>query len=331
MKVKRALSLVAVVALVAGAVVGWKWWEAHQSEGSEGIVTGNGRIEAVEVHIATKYPGRVDAIMVDEGDMVERDQVVAKMEVTELEAQLAGAEARLAQAEETVAEASAAIAERESALKFAEQELARALPLVERGSLSERQAEQREATRDSAKAALDVAKARHRTAEKAVDAARASVTQVEVMLAECELKAATGGRVLYRLAEPGEVLGAGGRLLTLVKLDDIFMEIFLPAEYAARTAIGAEARIILDAIPEYVFPGHVSFVSPEAQFTPKQVETHGEREQLMFRVKITVPPEVVAPHAAKVKTGVRGVAYVRVDNAVKWPELLATHLPAASP
>jgi HlyD family secretion protein len=107
-----------------------------------------------------------------------------------------------------------------------------------------------------------------------------------------------------------------------VNLEDVYMEIFLPSEEAARARIGNEARITLDAAPGLAAPGYVSFVSPEAQFTPKQVETRSERTKLMFRVKIQVPEELVASYIEYVKTGVRGVGYVKLDQYAVWPDRL---------
>jgi HlyD family secretion protein len=129
------------------------------------------------------------------------------------------------------------------------------------------------------------------------------------------------GRVLYRLAEPGEVLGPGGKALTLVNLEDVYMEIFLPSEQAARLKVGAEARITVD-YDQRAVAGYVSFVSPEAQFTPKQVETRSEREKLMFRVKIQLPKELATQYVDRLKTGVRGVGYVKVKEDAVWPERL---------
>ncbi|MFI4898210.1 MAG: HlyD family secretion protein [Phycisphaerales bacterium JB059] len=333
------MSLARRIALLAGFGVllaialslGLTAWRNHQTRLPPGITVSNGRIEAVQVDVAPKYPGRLQAVVVKEGDLVTPGQVLAQLDTSELEASLAGARAKLAVAEAAVAEAASALTMRESALRLAEQELARAIPLAERGSLSTREAEQHQNARDSAQAALDGARARHRAAEREVDAANASIRQIEAQLAEYTLKSTVNGRVLYRLVENGEVVGAGGNVLTLLDLDDIYMEVFLPARVATRLAIGAEARLVLDALPEYVIPAKVSFVSPEAQFTPKQVETLSEREKLMFRVKVSIPQEIVAPHTAKVKTGVRGVAYVRFDDAVEWPADLTPHLPDGSP
>jgi HlyD family secretion protein len=100
------------------------------------------------------------------------------------------------------------------------------------------------------------------------------------------------------------------------------MEIFLPSEQAARLKIGAEGRLTIDFLPGYAVAGYVSFVSPEAQFTPKQVETRSEREKLTFRVKIQVPEKTVESYINVVKTGMRGVGYVKVDKSAVWPASL---------
>jgi HlyD family secretion protein len=142
------------------------------------------------------------------------------------------------------------------------------------------------------------------------------------------LRSTVEGRVLYRLAEEGEILGNGGKVLTLVNLGDVYMEIYLPAQDAVKAKIGADARIVFDIAPEYAARAKVSFVAPEAQFTPKTVETRSERDKLMFRVKLSVPPERVLPYIERVKTGIRGVGYVRLDDAIAWPERLDRQLPA---
>ena len=112
------------------------------------------------------------------------------------------------------------------------------------------------------------------------------------------LKSTVDGRVLYRLAEEGEVLGSGGKVLTLVNLSDVYMEIYLPAQDAVKAKLGADARIVLDVAPEYAARAKVSFVAPEAQFTPKEVETRSERDKLMFRVKLSVPPSASCPSSS---------------------------------
>jgi HlyD family secretion protein len=149
-----------------------------------------------------------------------------------------------------------------------------------------------------------------------------NMTTIQTRIDDATLKSPVRGRVLYRLAEQGEVLAAGGKALTLVNLEDIYMEIFLPSEQASKLKIGAEARITLDHAPGYAAAGTVSFVSPEAQFTPKQVETKSERDKLMFRVKIQVPEELVVSYIERIKTGVRGVGYVKLTESAVWPAKL---------
>src|SRR5262249_51216163 len=91
---------------------------------------------------------------------------------------------------------------------------------------------------------------------------------------------------------------------------------------AASLTMGDEARITLDYVPGRAAVSHVTFVSPEAQFTPKQVETRSEREKLMFRVKLQVPEELVSDYLDRIKTGVRGVGYVKVEKPAEWPASL---------
>lgn len=323
------------VVIVAGIAGGWYWWQGQESPLPEGIAFGNGRIEADQVDIAPKYAGRVQEILVHEGDMVQPGQVLAKMDAAELNAEIDQAKAQLAEAEAAVKQAEAEIVQRQSELTLAKQELTRALPLVRRGSLSKRTLDQRQSQRDTAIAAVNAAKANLGTHHRAVDAARAGVKRVQVKLDDALLKTPVVGRVLYRLAQEGEVLAAGAKVLTIVDLSEVYMEIFLPSAQAHRVAIGAEARVKPDIL-DFAIPATVSFVSPESQFTPKQVETPSEREKLMFRVKVRVPQELVLDHIDEVKTGVRGVAYIRLtalsgEEPSLWPEFLQKLPPNVEP
>jgi HlyD family secretion protein len=171
--------------------------------------------------------------------------------------------------------------------------------------------------------------AKLKVANEQVDVARANVAKAQSRIDDATLTSPVMGRVLYRLAEPGEVLPAGGKVLTLVNLEDVYMEIFLPSQQAAAIKNGADARITVDFEPNRAAAGYVSFVSPEAQFTPKEVETKSEREKLMFRVKIQVPRELVLHYIERIKTGVRGVGYVKVNDSAVWPDWLQKNLVSA--
>ena len=126
------------------------------------------------------------------------------------------------------------------------------------------------------------------------------------------------------------VMAAGGKVATLLDLSDVTMTIFLPTRLVGRVRLGADARIVLDAAPDYVVPAKVTFVSSEAQFTPKTVETADEREKLMYRVKVRIDSALLDTYRDYVKAGLTGDAYVLTDPAAAWPDKLAVRLPSAT-
>lgn len=326
MNTKAIRFAVIAVVIIAAGFFGLRWWQNQQSALPADFAFGNGRIEANQVDISTKYAGRVSEVLVEEGDLIKAFQLLSKMDTAELEAELARAKAELAVSQASVKQAEASLGQRKSELQLAKQELKRAIQLVKQGAMAQRTGDQRRSTRNTASAAVTSAIAQLNAQNQSVLAAMAAIKQIQTRIDDTMLTTATDGRVLYRLAEPGEVLSAGGKVLTVIDLSDIYMEIFLPSAQAHRVAIGAQARIKLD-ITDIAIPATVSFVSPEAQFTPKQVETPSEREKLMFRVKVRVPHELVQKHIDKVKTGMRGVAYIRLPNKqgekpTPWPEFL---------
>ncbi len=317
--------------IALAAAGGWYWWYQQQNQLPDDIASGNGRIEAEEIHVAAKYAGRVAEVFVDEGAMIKEGQVLARMDIAELEASLAKARADVAQAEEAVAEAKAQIAQRESELKFAQQELGRAAFLVQKGHVSKSHLDQRQTERDTAKAVLAAARARLVSTQRAVESAVAEARRIRTRVDDSTLTAPRSGRIQYRLAEPGEVLASGGRVVTLLDLSDVYMTIFLPTAQVGRVFLGTDARIILDAVPEFVIPAKVSFVAANAQFTPREVETRSEREKLMFRVKVKIDPALLMAHVEKVKTGLPGEAYVLLGPDAAWPESLTVKLPPVQP
>ncbi len=314
----------AVVALAA--YFGYRQWNAKRTALPKGIASGNGRIEAKEVDVSTRLPLRVKTLFVDEGDLVKPGQVVVQMDTTTLESELAEAKANAAAAREKLAVTKAAIAKTNAQIELAKIEKARSQALVSERAGSQRELDVRTMTVKTTAATLSEATAQLQVAETEIKVADAQVATVQSRIEDATLRSPVLGRVLYRLTEPGEVLGAGGKALTLVNLEDVYMEIFLPSEQAASVKIGADARFTVDYMRNKVAPGRVSFVSPEAQFTPKEVETKSEREKLMFRVKIQVPQELVSQVIENIKTGVRGVGYVKLNDDAKFPDWLEKNL-----
>lgn len=308
--------------VLAGVVVAYGWKVLNTPALPTSIAVGNGRIEATEVDVATRYAGRVAQVNVREGDWVEAGQVLASMDTEQSEAELREAQANLRQAREGERYAGAVVRQRESELNLARKDLQRAQQLVRDGHISRQELDQRNASMISAAAALDAARIQVEEATAAIASAEARVQRLTIVLQDSLLKAPRDGRVLYRLAEPGEVLPVGGKILTILDLSDVYMAIFLPTDQATRVALKAEGRIVLDAIPNVSAPAEVSFVASQAQFTPRSVETRTEREKLMFRVEVRLDPELVRHYASRIKTGIPGVAYVRLDPEVPWPAMI---------
>ncbi|MFA3916811.1 HlyD family secretion protein [Ruegeria sp. 2012CJ15-1] len=292
-----------------------------------GFARGNGRIEAEQVEIAPTIAGRVAKVMAAEGSLVKAGDALVEMDTDELAAALDRAKAQVALARQTKAESEAVVVQRQSEQRRAEHEYDRAAALLAGQNISEAVFEERETSHQVAEAVLGAAKARVATADSQIAAAEAGVRVIEAQIEDSSLFAPVSGRVLYRLAEPAEVVEAGGPILTLLSLENVYMEVFLPAREAGLLPIGAEARIVLDALPDYAIPATVTFISPEAQFTPKQVETMDEREQLVFRVRVRIPEELIASRIEHVKTGLRGIAVIRINASTEWPEALERRIP----
>lgn len=313
---------VVLILTIVAAGIGTALQFLQKAELPPGIASGNGRIEAVEVDITTKFGGRLASVLVNEGDTVELNQALAQIDTKELDAQLRRAEAEVRRVRHEKNAAVAVIAQRKSELSLTKKDLDRSKGLYEHDNISLEQLQRDETAVQTANAALAAAQAQFFNAEAAIEAAIANTELLKVQIEDSILKAPISGRVLYRLAEPGEVLAAGGKVLTVLDPYDVHMTIFLPAQHATRLAVGAEALVVLDGIPDTVIPAKVSFVAPRAQFTPKEVETRTEREKLMFRVKVKIKPDFLKTYAELTKTGIPGEAYVRIEANAEWPEFL---------
>jgi len=325
MRWKSFLFILIAVTLAGGGY--FAWLKFKPSELPFGIVKSNGRLEAERVDIATKFPGRVKDVLVREGDNVTEGQVLARIDTTELEAQLQEAEAAVTESEQQLDQAIALLAQRKSELTLSGQELERSQILEKKGFTTREKVEQRQAANFAAQAAVNSATAGIERAKAGIVAAVARVERIQVNLKDYVLTAPTAGRVQYRLVQPGEVIGAGGRVLTILDLSDVYMTIFLSTSNIGTLEIGSEARIVPDVASEYVVPAIVSFVASDAQFTPKYVETESEREKLAYRVKIRLPEEILKRYATRVRAGITGVAYVKNASNAQWPDFLKVNLP----
>jgi HlyD family secretion protein len=315
----KKIAFVAAISVALGGGVA-AWLILSKPALPPGFAGGNGRLEAKQVDVATKYQGRIAEVLANEGDTVDAGQIVARMDTEPLEAQLRNAEAKTREAEDNRRTALAEVTVKKSELAYYEKQYQRSKDLVIRGAVSEQERDIDYSHMEVARAALLGAQAQAVRTKSAIDAATAEAERLKAEIKDSILKSPIRGRVQNRLAEPGEVLPAGGKVLALVDLSDVYMYVFLPSADAGRVALGAEARIVLDAAPEYPIRAVVSFVSPSAQFTPKTVETAEERHNLTFRVKLQIDSKRLRQFEPYVKVGIPAMGYVRYDHNVQWPE-----------
>jgi HlyD family secretion protein len=351
-KWSRLLVILAVIAIAAS--VGFYTWQKLHPQ-MAGFASGNGRIEATDIDIAAKIAGRIEKIFVREGDFVKAGQLLVQMQTDTLEAQLNEAraqrdmavhdvnasEAQVTAKESQKAAAIATVAQRQANFDGAHSRLVRTEQLTrEKVTAAQTLDDDRAADHaadaavkaaqadvDSAQAAIEAARAQLVRAKSAVTSAEATIARIEADIRDSALKAPRDGRIQYKVAQEREVISAGGKVLNMVDLADVYMTFFLPEQQAGHVNMGSEARILLDAAPDLVIPAKVTFVADVAQFTPKTVETKEERQKLMFRIKATIPADLLRKHLTKVKTGLPGVAYVKIDPNATWPPDFAVKLP----
>ena len=346
-----------LVAVLLAAAAGGGWWLYQQQESTalpDFVFHSNGRLELNRLDVASLYPGRVERVLVAEGDAVKANEVLVELSSAQSSGQLAAAQAATLRAAELVQRARAGVTQAQQAIARADAEIAayrqqqkvakleldnakqmRREDLVSASELAKRQADFERAT-----ASVKVAQAARAEAQAAVAQGQAAVAEAEAGVKQAQAQADTAAsadadmairspltaRVEYRLVEPGTVIGAGSRVISLLDPADVSMNVFLPNATVGGLRVGDEARLVLDGI-DAVFPAQVSFIASEAQFTPKAVETADEREKLVFRVKLKVPAEVAQRYDRLLKGGMTGDGYVRRDSTQAWPLALEVRLP----
>ncbi len=314
--------LVALALVIGGGGAGYYWWQRLHPALPPGIVFGNGRLEAEQINIDTKYAARIAEMLADQGDLVKAGQVVARMDTRDLQASLKRSQAQAEQAQRAVDEANANLAQLESQLLLAQQEYDRAAYLVQKGFQTKETLDQRQQQLNGATALVNAGKSRVTQLERARDAAKHDVELYTVQIEDNTLIAPRGGRIEYRIANLGEVLPAGGHVFAMLDTSDVYMDVYLPTAQAGKVRYGADARIVLDAYPNIAIPAKVNYIATQAQFTPKTVETQTERDKLMFRIRVQIDPERLRTRAERVRSGLPGIAYVKADPAVEWPAAL---------
>ena len=323
MKIKYVILGLVVIGAVSFAV-----WKNQQLQAEElvGIAAVNGRLELKRLDVATLYPGRVEEILVQEGDEVKINQPLARLSSTISQTHVIAALEQKKRAEETVSRALAEIDARQQQAKVAKLELDNAFKLRRDNLISSTELERRQSAYNASLAAVNTTQAAKAEAEAAVAQAQAQLEKAQSQYEDMIIKAPKDGRLEYQIAEVGNVLGAGGKVVSVLDPTDTYINVFLTAQQMNQIKLGDDARIVIDGI-NAVFPAKITFVANNAQFTPKSVETTEERAKLMFKVKLQIPVDIALKYKGLLKGGMTAIGYVKYDPQAQWVEQLDVKLP----
>jgi HlyD family secretion protein len=315
--------IVSGIVVVAAAAAALYWWQLQRADALPAyIVKTNGRLEFARIDIAVKSPGRIVELSVHEGERATAGQVLARQDDAELKAQLVGAHAQRAEALGAITRAQAEFRAHQSGEALAQLEETQTEGLYHKKLVSDVELQRRQLALRSETAAVAAAAAALTEAKTSLEGADAGISRLDVQLGETVIRTPVGGRIEYKVIENGAVLPPGGRVATLLDPTDVYMTVFLGSKVAGKLRVGDEARIALDGLEEQPIPANVSFISPEAQFTPKFVETASERDKLVYRIKLQIPPAVAAQYEGQLKAGATGNGYVRLQANGPWPTIL---------
>ncbi|HET9986846.1 MAG TPA: efflux RND transporter periplasmic adaptor subunit [Longimicrobiales bacterium] len=305
---RKRLGAVGVVIALAAAVTAWI--VLHRGGAAEAPYSGT--VEGREADLGFQSAGRVDRILVDEGDAVTAGQVLAVLDTAELAARRAGAVAQAAAARaqlaelergsrpEEVAQARAMAAAARERLANARRDLERVTPLQKSGVVSRQDLDRATTAAEVAGAQYDQAQQQLRLvttgprperieAQRALlRQAEAAVAQLDATLANAVVRAPFPGVVTIRHREPGETLSPGLPVVTVLNPADRWVRIYVPEGEVGRLKLGEPARIASDAFPSRRYPGRITFIASQAEFTPKNVQTTEERTKLVYAVKVAI-------------------------------------------
>ena len=294
------------IALLAGIVAGIAGCRLHTDKPD-----GSGTIECTQVQVAPQVAGRIAELPPAEGALLRAGDLVARIDGKDYELRRAEAQAALAVAqaqldlllagtrEEDVRRGREQVREAQAAAQAAAADLQRIEQVFAKKSATQKQlddarslAERTAAARAAAEANADrllrgSRQEELRVAQAQVEQARARVALTEKAVADCLVTAPLNGTVTTRIHEPGEVVAAGTPLLTLSRLDEVWLSIYVPETQLARVKLGQPAHVRIDG-DAGMYTGAVTFVASEAEFTPRNVQTQDERTKLVYRVKITL-------------------------------------------
>lgn len=312
-KTKKKIAIIMIVVAIIVAI-GFIYKNSLKNK-NEYIIKGNGRIEGREISISTKFSGRILELKVDEGDVVQKGDLLAVLDSRSLSANLDAEKAKAEEIEKQIISTSADIQATESDVKFYQKEVSRSKTLIRQNFSSQLELDKNINYLEKAEAKLAGLQADKKALQASHDSLLASIKAKEIDLGDMEIYAPADGVILYKLVENGEMLANNGKLFVMYNPDDLYMTIYMSSNQAGQVKIGEEAMIKLDAYKNKVFPATVTFVAENAEFTPKEVETQQEREKLVFRIKVTLDDN----SKREAKPGMPGEGFIKIDDSKEWP------------
>lgn len=296
----------AVIALVVGVVIR----RSHTVNGDALRLTGT--IETTTVAVAFKVPGRLKERLVDEGQQVKIGQIVARLEDDELKdertvrsadqqaAQAALADLKAGSRQQEIAASVATLARLKAEADRAAQDAVRAEALFKKEVIPRKELDAARAAKDATAAAvregderLKLVKVGPRPdaikqAQARLEGASAARSLADTRLSQAVLAAPISGTVMAKHAEPGEMLAAGSPVITVAKMDEVWVRAYLPETQLGKIKLGQQVSVSSDTWKGRTYQGTVSFIASEAEFTPRNVQTEAERVKLVYRIKITI-------------------------------------------
>lgn len=295
---RRRLLVAAGGALLLGLGAWQLWWV--DDELPEGLIQANGRIEGDQVMVAAKFGGRIAQLEAREGDTVSAGQVLVRLDDSQVRARVTQARAAVTALEAQVR----AAASRE---QQAQRDVERFRGLGAEGTVSVSELEQ-------AELAWSVARDQWRQAQAEERNARAALAEAESVLADLTIRAPIAGTVTARMADLGEVVGAGTPLLTVVDLDRLYLKVYVPEIEIGRLRLGLPARVHIDAFPDQPYPATLRYIAAQAEFTPKEVQTRDERVKLVYAVRLYL----AANPDHRLTPGLPADAVIRWKDEAAW-------------
>jgi HlyD family secretion protein len=307
--VKRILVLVLVV-VIAGVLF---YLFTREEKGVDLFIRVSGNIEATEADVGFKIPGRIISRFFEEGDWVEKEKVLAKLDDEDLRQRLDLARAALMSAQarlrkllagarpQELKEAEANLHQAQFDLGNKEIDYERMKDLFERRVISRQAFDNAETSYKVAKASLQIATENYQLvkegprkediedAKAQVDQARISLKLAETQLSYTVLYSPISGVVLVKSSEVGEVVNPGTSVFTLADVDNVWLRAYIPETDLSKVKWGQEVIVTTDLHPKKEYKGRISFISSQAEFTPKQIQTEKERVTLVYRIKIDIP------------------------------------------